>query len=134
MHRRSAAPPPVTVLSPSELNCNFVISWRWCPCSQCGVKFDPDLPQTLRLEFARSNTKMTKPRQLFSPVHATVHPALASATTAYIHPFTTTRWCHCCYVKYFLRFQGGTYVCRPMAKNSVDAVGRLSATICCRKV
>jgi hypothetical protein len=57
---------------------------------QCGVKFDPDLPQTLRLEFARSNTKMTKPRQLFSPAHATVHPAFTSAA-AYIHPFTTTR-------------------------------------------
>lgn len=27
-----------------------------------GVRFDPDLPQTLRLEFAKSNTKVTKPK------------------------------------------------------------------------
>ncbi|KAF6024745.1 hypothetical protein EB796_016947 [Bugula neritina] len=29
-----------------------------------GVKFDLDLPQTLRLEFAKSNTKVTKPKTL----------------------------------------------------------------------
>lgn len=29
-----------------------------------GVRFDPDLPQTLRLEFAKSNTKVQKPKQL----------------------------------------------------------------------
>lgn len=28
-----------------------------------GVRFDPDLPQTLRLEFAKTNTKMAKPKQ-----------------------------------------------------------------------
>jgi len=28
-----------------------------------GVRFDPDLPQTLRLEFAKSNTKVQKPKQ-----------------------------------------------------------------------
>jgi hypothetical protein len=27
-----------------------------------GVRFDPDLPQTLRLEFAKSNTKVQKPK------------------------------------------------------------------------
>ena len=26
-----------------------------------GVRFDPDVSQTLRLEFARSNTKVSKP-------------------------------------------------------------------------
>jgi len=31
-----------------------------------GVRFDPDLPQTLRLEFAKSNTKVQKPKQLTS--------------------------------------------------------------------
>ena len=31
-----------------------------------GVRFDPDLPQTLRLEFAKSNTKVQKPKQLNS--------------------------------------------------------------------
>ncbi|KAL4216394.1 RNA-binding protein with multiple splicing 2 [Mactra antiquata] len=44
-----------------------------------GVRFDPDLPQTLRLEFAKSNTKVTKPKQQ-SPQPAT-HPTL-------IHPLT----------------------------------------------
>jgi len=29
-----------------------------------GVRFDPDMPQTLRLEFAKSNTKVQKPKQL----------------------------------------------------------------------
>ncbi len=33
----------------------------WC---RKGVRFDPDLPQTLRLEFAKSNTKVQKPKQL----------------------------------------------------------------------
>lgn len=28
-----------------------------------GVRFDPDLPQTLRLEFAKSNTKVQKTKQ-----------------------------------------------------------------------
>ncbi|XP_070546412.1 RNA-binding protein, mRNA-processing factor 2a-like isoform X2 [Ptychodera flava] len=28
-----------------------------------GVRFDPDIPQTLRLEFAKSNTKVSKPKQ-----------------------------------------------------------------------
>ncbi|KAL3884492.1 hypothetical protein ACJMK2_024627 [Sinanodonta woodiana] len=45
-----------------------------------GVRFDPDLPQTLRLEFAKSNTKVTKPKQL-SPQPGATHPTL-------IHPIT----------------------------------------------
>lgn len=28
-----------------------------------GVRFDPDLPQPIRLEFAKSNTKVSKPKQ-----------------------------------------------------------------------
>uniref|UniRef100_A0A183CC61 RRM domain-containing protein n=1 Tax=Globodera pallida TaxID=36090 RepID=A0A183CC61_GLOPA len=32
-----------------------------------GVKFDPELAQTIRLEFARSNTKVTKPSKQSSP-------------------------------------------------------------------
>jgi hypothetical protein len=43
------------------------------------VKFDPDLPQTIRLEFAKSNTKVTKPKQ-HSP------PAGAPALSAFLHP------------------------------------------------
>ncbi|KAH9493027.1 hypothetical protein Btru_022560 [Bulinus truncatus] len=46
-----------------------------------GVRFDPDLPQTLRLEFAKSNTKVTKPKQA-SPQPAATHP------TTIIHPIT----------------------------------------------
>ncbi|XP_048251222.1 U1 small nuclear ribonucleoprotein A-like isoform X4 [Haliotis rufescens] len=45
-----------------------------------GVRFDPDLPQTLRLEFAKSNTKVTKPKQQ-SPQLAATHPTI-------IHPLT----------------------------------------------
>lgn len=44
-----------------------------------GVRFDPDLPQTLRLEFAKSNTKVAKPKQQ-SPLPAATHP------TALLHP------------------------------------------------
>ncbi|XP_064596338.1 U1 small nuclear ribonucleoprotein A-like [Liolophura sinensis] len=45
-----------------------------------GVRFDPDLPQTLRLEFAKSNTKVQKPKQQ-SPQPAAPHPT-------FIHPIT----------------------------------------------
>lgn len=45
-----------------------------------GVKFDPDMQQTIRLEFAKSNTKVSKPKQQSPPVAAT-HPTL-------VHPFT----------------------------------------------
>lgn len=34
---------------------------------QQGVRFDPDLPQTIRLEFAKSNTKVSKPKSQTSP-------------------------------------------------------------------
>ena len=44
------------------------------------MRFDPDLPQTLRLEFAKSNTKVTKPKQQQSPQPAATLP------TALIHP------------------------------------------------
>ncbi|KAK2704632.1 protein couch potato-like [Artemia franciscana] len=45
-----------------------------------GVRFDPDIPQTIRLEFAKSNTKVSKPKQQASPP-AAAHPAL-------VHPLT----------------------------------------------
>ena len=31
-------------------------------CGSQGIRFDPELPTTLRLEFAKSNTKVTKPK------------------------------------------------------------------------
>jgi len=63
--------------------------------SQCGVKFDPESAQTLRLEFARSNTKMTRPRQLFPAAVASATPiphVLSPAAPAYIHPFATRKY------------------------------------------
>ncbi|KAK2184725.1 hypothetical protein NP493_255g02037 [Ridgeia piscesae] len=45
-----------------------------------GIRFDPDLPQTLRLEFAKSNTKVTKPKQA-SPMPVAPH-------STFIHPLT----------------------------------------------
>ena len=45
-----------------------------------GARFDPDLPQTIRLEFAKSNTKVSKPKQQVSaaaPHPALMHPAFS---------------------------------------------------------
>eukprot|EP00092_Neocalanus_flemingeri_P003386 GFUD01003627.1.p1 GENE.GFUD01003627.1~~GFUD01003627.1.p1 ORF type:complete len:207 (+),score=24.28 GFUD01003627.1:170-790(+) len=47
---------------------------------QQGVRFDPDLPQTIRLEFAKSNTKVSKPKQMIAP-QAVSQPPL-------VHPLT----------------------------------------------
>ena len=47
---------------------------------QQGVRFDPDLPQTIRLEFAKSNTKVSKPKQMLAP-QAVTQPPL-------VHPLT----------------------------------------------
>ncbi|CAG2110782.1 unnamed protein product, partial [Medioppia subpectinata] len=49
---------------------------------QQGIRFDPDLPQTIRLEFAKSNTKVSKPKQQSSPPALATHPAMA------MHPLT----------------------------------------------
>lgn len=53
-----------------------------------GAKFDPDLPQTIRLEFAKSNTKVSKPK-LTSPPAGTLP---TSTTTTFIHPLTGRKW------------------------------------------
>lgn len=47
---------------------------------QQGVRFDPDLPQTIRLEFAKSNTKVSKPKPVVSP--QTISPPQL------VHPLT----------------------------------------------
>merc|ERR1739848_725492 len=57
---------------------------------QQGVRFDPDLPQTIRLEFAKSNTKVSKPKQMVNPNAVTqqpiVHPLTGQALSpAFIH-------------------------------------------------
>ncbi|KAH9389119.1 RNA-binding protein with multiple splicing 2 [Tyrophagus putrescentiae] len=49
---------------------------------QQGIRFDPDLPQTIRLEFAKSNTKVNKPKQPSPTAPTSSHPALA------MHPLT----------------------------------------------
>jgi len=47
---------------------------------QQGVRFDPDLPQTIRLEFAKSNTKVSKPKPVLTQ-QAITQPPL-------VHPLT----------------------------------------------
>lgn len=42
---------------------------------QQGVRFDPDMPQTIRLEFAKSNTKGKTSK----------HPKAAGITKAFFH-------------------------------------------------
>lgn len=55
---------------------------------QQGVRFDPDLPQTIRLEFAKSNTKVSKPKQP-SPSSAAAAAAAAAVSQAQlVHPLT----------------------------------------------
>lgn len=64
---------------------------------QQGVRFDPDLPQTIRLEFAKSNTKVSKPKQQSPPAAAThptlLHP-LAGQIGAALLPATHDGWPH----------------------------------------
>ncbi|XP_052129680.1 protein couch potato-like isoform X2 [Frankliniella occidentalis] len=51
-----------------------------------GVRFDPDLPQTIRLEFAKSNTKVSKPKQPSATV-APAHQTLMHPLTQHLSPF-----------------------------------------------
>jgi hypothetical protein len=55
-----------------------------------GTKFDPELPQTLRLEFAKSNTKVTKPKpqQLQQQQQPQQFMHMAVASPAYGSPVT----------------------------------------------
>ncbi|XP_034794811.2 RNA-binding protein with multiple splicing 2 isoform X2 [Pan paniscus] len=43
-----------------------------------GIRFDPENPQTLRLEFAKANTKMAKSKLMATPNPSNVHPALGA--------------------------------------------------------
>ncbi|VFV33687.1 rna-binding protein with multiple [Lynx pardinus] len=40
-----------------------------------GIRFDPENPQTLRLEFAKANTKMAKNKLMATPNPTNAHPA-----------------------------------------------------------
>ncbi len=63
----------------------MIVSCWWL---QQGVRFDPDLPQTIRLEFAKSNTKVSKPKQP-TPSSAAAAAAAAAVTQApLVHPLT----------------------------------------------
>lgn len=63
---------------------------------QKGVRFDPDIPQTIRLEFAKSNTKVSKPKQQnSSPPAAAPHPTL-------LHPLTGREY-HDDFSRFFFR-------------------------------
>ena len=65
-----------------------------CPVRRCitlhlvllqqGVRFDPDLPQTIRLEFAKSNTKVSKPKSQ----SALVNPVTSMSQPPLVHPLT----------------------------------------------
>merc|ERR1712203_1003743 len=58
---------------------------------QQGVHFDPDLPQTIRLEFAKSNTKVSKPKQPSPSSAAAAAAAAAAVSQAHsplVHPLT----------------------------------------------
>lgn len=52
---------------------------------QQGVRFDPDMPQTIRLEFAKSNTKVSKPKPQPNTATTAAHPAL-------MHPLTGRKY------------------------------------------
>ncbi|GAA6089003.1 RNA-binding protein, mRNA-processing factor 2a isoform X2 [Tachysurus ichikawai] len=43
-----------------------------------GIRFDPENPQTLRLEFAKANTKMAKNKLMGTPNPSSLHPALGA--------------------------------------------------------
>lgn len=48
---------------------------------QQGVRFDPDMPQTIRLEFAKSNTKVSKPKQQATAITPSTHTTLMHQIT-----------------------------------------------------
>ncbi|XKL59763.1 hypothetical protein PGB90_000779 [Kerria lacca] len=49
---------------------------------QQGVRFDPDMPQTIRLEFAKSNTKVSKPKPTTNLNNT--HPTLMHPLTGHL--------------------------------------------------
>jgi len=51
-----------------------------------GIRFDPDLPQTLRLEFAKTNTKVVKPKQQLAQLAVAAAAAAAAGHAQYMQP------------------------------------------------
>ena len=62
----------------------ILVLWFWLVLLQQGVRFDPDLPQTIRLEFAKSNTKVSKPKQVVNTSAVTQQPL--------VHPLTGRKY------------------------------------------
>ncbi|XP_055518577.1 RNA-binding protein with multiple splicing 2 isoform X2 [Leucoraja erinacea] len=56
-----------------------------------GIRFDPENPQTLRLEFAKANTKMAKSKLMATPNPSNMHPALGA------HFIARDPCPHCCF-------------------------------------
>ena len=79
---------------------------------QQGVRFDPDLPQTIRLEFAKSNTKVSKPKQPSPSSAAAAAAAAASISQAHsplVHPLTGRKYLHNG-LKSFLKFEHSYFI------------------------
>lgn len=55
---------------------------------QQGVRFDPDLPQTIRLEFAKSNTKVSKPKQVSPSSLSAAATTSVTQQAQLVHPLT----------------------------------------------
>lgn len=70
-----AAAPPLT--QPSSLTVLCPPSSPPASLPQ-GIRFDPENPQTLRLEFAKANTKMAKSKLMATPNPTNIHPALGA--------------------------------------------------------
>lgn len=64
---RELSPPPLQYCVPPSLR-----------LSPQGIRFDPESPQTLRLEFAKANTKMAKSKLMATPNPTNIHPALGA--------------------------------------------------------
>ncbi len=60
-------------------NNSILFSWKSTRSySSQGIRFDPESPQTLRLEFAKANTKMAKSKLMATPNPSNLHPALGA--------------------------------------------------------
>ncbi|XP_065220280.1 U1 small nuclear ribonucleoprotein A-like isoform X2 [Planococcus citri] len=61
-----------------------------------GVRFDPDMPQTIRLEFAKSNTKVSKPKPTtnLNNTHPTLMHPLTGHLGAPFFPSGPELWHH----------------------------------------
>lgn len=67
------SPPPLPDYSPPSPSIPFLLR-----LSPQGIRFDPESPQTLRLEFAKANTKMAKSKLMATPNPTNIHPALGA--------------------------------------------------------